>query len=56
MRWLSLICGVSFVAGICIVFARPFIPFVGIILIGVGLVLPLQALSLRWLRKDHSEF
>ena len=49
MRWLSLICGVFVVAGVCIVIARPFIPFDGMILIGAGLVLPLQFLSLRWL-------
>lgn len=49
MRWLSLICGVFVVAGVCIVSTRPFIPFDGMILIGAGLVLPLQFLSLRWL-------
>ena len=51
MRWLSLLCGMSVVTGVCLVIARPFIPFEGMILIGVGLVLPLQFVSLRWLAK-----
>ncbi len=50
MCWLWFLCGMSTVAGVGIVIARPFIPFDGMILIAVGLTLPVQVVLLRWLQ------
>jgi len=55
MLWLSLLCGASVGVGVCVVIARPFMPFDGMVLTGAGLVLPLQALLLRWLAKKLSD-
>ena len=44
MSRLLLICGLAVIAGVCILVDCPFIPFHGMILIGVGLVLPIQFL------------
>ncbi len=41
--------------GSCEVIRQQFMPFVGMILIGVGLVLPVQIITLRWLQKKTNE-
>ena len=43
-------CVMSIVAGVDIVIARPFMPFDGMLLIAVGLILPMQVILLRWLQ------